>query len=119
MPPAGQPSIAVLSIVEHSLRHLRVPFDDVITAEDCGTYKPDPKFFDQALERIGVPPDRILHVAFGFKYDHAAASAAGMDTAWVNRHAEPQPEGPAPDHEWRDLRGLSQLVEAGRSSPAG
>jgi 2-haloacid dehalogenase len=98
-------------IVEHSLRHMQVPFDDVITAEDCGTYKPDPTFFHQAVRRIGVPSDRILHVAFGFKYDHAAASAAGMPIAWVNRHAEPRPEGPAPDHEWRDLWGLAALAD--------
>ena len=98
-------------IVAHSLRHMRVPFDDVVTAEDCGVYKPHPAFFDQALERIRVPPDRILHVAFGFKYDHASASAVGMSTAWVNRHAEPQPEGPAPDYAWRDLWGLAALAD--------
>jgi 2-haloacid dehalogenase len=98
-------------IVEHSLRHLRIRFDDVVTAEDCGTYQPDLAFFDQALARIGVPPQRILHVAFGFKYDHASASGASMATAWVNRHAEPQPEGTAPDHEWRDLWGLAALLD--------
>src|SRR3954452_13196639 len=27
-------------IVEHTLRHLAVPFDDVVTAEDCRAYKP-------------------------------------------------------------------------------
>ena len=85
-------------LISHSLRHMRVPFDDVITAEDCGTYKPDPEFFRQALDRIGVAPERILHVAFGFKYDNAPAKSFGMRTAWINRHAEPRPEGRAPDH---------------------
>lgn len=98
-------------IVSHSIRHLQVPFDEVVTAEDCGVYKPDASFFDQALERIGAEPDRILHVAFGFKYDHAAAHAAGMHTSWVNRHAEALPPGPAPDHEWRDLWGLAALAD--------
>ncbi len=98
-------------IIDHSLRHLRVPFDDVITAEDFGTYKPHDSFFDQALQRIGIDPQRILHVAFGFRYDHAAAAAAGMHTAWVNRHAEPRPDGPAPDHEWRDLWSLAALAD--------
>jgi FMN phosphatase YigB (HAD superfamily) len=27
-------------IVAHSLRHLEVPFDDVATAEVCGSYRP-------------------------------------------------------------------------------
>lgn len=105
-------------IIEHSLRHLRVPFDDVITAEDCGVYKPDPDFFHQALDRIGVAPDRIIHVAFGFKYDNAPAKRFGMTTAWINRHAEPQPpDGPSPDHTWRDLWGLAALAD-GRPAPA-
>lgn len=104
-------------IVEHSLRHMRVPFDEVVTAEDCGTYKPDPAFFQQALERIGTEPDRILHVAFGFKYDNAAAKAAGLSTAWVNRHAEPQPDGDPADFEWRDLWGLAALADGGSVLP--
>jgi len=103
-------------LISHSLRHMRVPFDDVITAEDCGTYKPDPEFFRQALDRIGVAPERILHVAFGFKYDNAPAKSFGMRTAWINRHAEPRPEGRAPDHTWRDLWGLAQLAD-GRPIP--
>ena len=44
-------------IIEHTLRHLAVPFDDVITAQDCGAYKPAPTVFEQALARIGEPPE--------------------------------------------------------------
>ncbi|WP_279579513.1 HAD-IA family hydrolase [Fodinicola feengrottensis] len=70
--------LAILSntdrdIISHSIRQHRVAFDFVITAEDVGTYKPDVAFFSYALERIGVPADRVLHVAFGFKYDNAPA----------------------------------------------
>lgn len=98
-------------LVAHSLRHLRVPFDDVITGEDCRIYKPADSFFDQAVERIGVDPSRILHVAFGFKYDHAPARRKGMATAWVNRHVEPLDGVDAPDYEWRDLWGLAAVAD--------
>ncbi|WP_019816291.1 haloacid dehalogenase type II [Saccharomonospora saliphila] len=98
-------------IIEHSLRHMRVQFDDVITAEDCRVYKPSPEFFQQALERIGVAPEKIIHVAFGFKYDNAPAKRFGMTTAWVNRHVEPRPDGDPVDHEWRDLWGLAELAD--------
>jgi 2-haloalkanoic acid dehalogenase type II len=99
-------------IMEHSLRQLEVPFDEVQVAEDVGAYKPADVVFERALERLGVAPERVLHVAFGFKYDIGPAGRAGMGTAWVNRHREPAP-GDAPfDHEWRDLWGLAELAES-------
>ena len=97
-------------IIEHTVRQIGVPFDDVVTAEDCGAYKPADTVFQQALERIGEPPDAVLHVAFGFKYDLPPAHRAGMRTAWVNRHAEAPPGEAHRDHEWRDLWGLAELA---------
>jgi 2-haloalkanoic acid dehalogenase type II len=99
-------------IIEHTLRQLDIPFDDVVTAEDARAYKPSEQVFRTALERIGEPPERVLHVAFGFKYDLPPAAAAGMRTAWVNRHSEPAPGDAHRDHEWRDLWGLAELVSA-------
>lgn len=93
-------------IIAHTLRHIGVRFDEVVTAEDCGAYKPDPAVFERALAVIGSPPGRILHVAFGFEYDNGPAQAAGMRTAWVNRSARPRPPGSVPDLEWRDLWAL-------------
>ena len=101
------------NIIEHTLRHLEVPFDGVITAEDCRAYKPSPVVFEQALAGLGEPPDRVLHVAFGFQYDIGPAQRLGCRTAWVNRHAEPRPAGATPDYVWRDLWGLADLAAAG------
>ncbi len=98
-------------ILEHSLRQLELPFDDFVTAEDAGAYKPSQRVFEHALERVGEPPEEILHVAFGFKYDIGPAAHAGMRTAWVNRHAEPPPADSPYDHEWRDLFGLAEFAE--------
>src|SRR5438094_606333 len=98
-------------ILEHSLRQLELPFDDFVTAEDAGAYKPSQLVFEHALERVGEPPEEILHVAFGFKYDIGPAARAGMRTAWVNRHAEPPPADSPYDHEWRDLFGLAEFAE--------
>src|SRR5438128_3564685 len=52
-------------IIEHTLRHIGVPFDAVVTAEDARAYKPSDAIFTHALERLGTPPEDILHVAFG------------------------------------------------------
>jgi 2-haloalkanoic acid dehalogenase type II len=100
-------------IIEHSLKHLEAPIDDVVTAEDVGSYKPGLGHFERALEVIGAPADQILHVAFGFKYDIGPAQRLGFRSAWVNRHAEARPGDAIPDLEWRDLWGLADLA-AGR-----
>ena len=97
-------------IIEHTLRQLELPFDDVQTAEDVRAYKPDEEVFRKALARVGEAPHDVLHVAFGFKYDIGPASRLGMRTAWVNRHSEPAPGGVAADHVWRDLWGLAELA---------
>ena len=96
-------------IIAHTLRQIGVPFDAVITAEDARAYKPADATFDYALERLDTPPEEILHVAFGFKYDIGPAGRHGMQTAWVNRHAEPPPGAARFDHEWRDLWPLADL----------
>ena len=97
-------------IIAHSLRHLEVPFDDVVTAEDCGSYKPSLNNFERLLARVGEPPERVLHVAFGFKYDIGPAQRLGMRTAWINRHVEPAPGSERPDYVWRDLWGLAEFA---------
>ncbi len=97
-------------IIAHTLRHIQVPFDAVITAEDCRAYKPDPAVFRHALESIDAKPEQILHVAFGFEYDNGPAKAAGLRTAWVNRSARARPPGERPDFEWRDLWALPQIL---------
>lgn len=97
-------------IIEHTRRHLALPFDDVVTAQQCRAYKPARTVFEQALARIGAPPEQVLHVAFGFKYDIGPAQTVGCRTAWVNRFVEARPGPARPDYEWRDLWGLAELV---------
>jgi 2-haloalkanoic acid dehalogenase type II len=100
-------------IIEHTLKQIGVPFDDVITAEDVGVYKPSTDGFEQLLERVEEDPSDIVHVAFGFKYDIKPAKELGMGSAWVNRHQEPLPDrGTVPDYEWRDLWGLAELCSS-------
>ena len=99
-------------IIEHSLRHIEVPIDAVITAEDVGSYKPALPHFERALELTGLAPEQILHVAFGFKYDIGPAQQLGFRSAWVNRRGERKPGPASPDLEWPDLWGLAALSGA-------
>lgn len=107
--------LAILSntdrdIISHTVRQIGLEFDDVVTAEDVGAYKPDLAGFRHLLERLGEEPADVLHVAFGFRYDIGSAMKLGMRTAWVNRHREEPPDPSiVPDHQWRDLWGLAEL----------
>lgn len=68
-----------------SNRKLGVTFDWVITAQQVGSYKPNERNFEVAFERIGVPRERILHVAQSLFHDHVPAKRLGMATAWIDR----------------------------------
>jgi 2-haloacid dehalogenase len=68
-----------------SNERLGVEFDWVITAQQLGSYKPNLRNFQIALERIGLPRERILHVAQSLFHDHVPAKQMGLTTAWINR----------------------------------
>jgi len=77
------------SFVE-SNRRLGVEFDRIITAQDLGSYKPDPRNFEalvEAVEALGVPRGKLLHVAQSLHHDHVPAQAMGLATAWIDRRA--------------------------------
>ena len=61
-----------------SERRLGVSFDYVITAQQAGSYKPDPRNFQLAFERIEGRGRPILHVAQSLYHDHVPAKALGM-----------------------------------------
>ncbi len=89
-------------------------FDHVVTAAQVGAYKPDSRPFQAAIERIGVPKERILHVAQSLYHDIAPANALGFDTVWIDRHGG-DGSGATPSTEAKpkwSLGSLSELVAA-------
>jgi putative hydrolase of the HAD superfamily len=52
-------------------------FDTVVSSAEAGAAKPDPVVFRLALDRLGVPPARALHVGDG-DADREGAAAAGL-----------------------------------------
>ncbi len=73
---------------ERSHARLGVRLDAVVTAEEVGAYKPDPRMFERAFEvvaALGVARSEILHVAESLFHDHVPAGALGLATVWVRR----------------------------------
>jgi HAD superfamily hydrolase (TIGR01509 family) len=52
-------------------------FETVVTSAEAGTPKPHPRIFELALERLGVRPERALHIGDA-EADEEGARAAGM-----------------------------------------
>lgn len=107
----------------HSAKKLQVrfgevkTFDDVITAEQCRSYKPSLNNFRIAERRVGVPKNRWLHVAQSLFHDIAPAKEIGLNTVWVNRRWDKMGAGATPnvsaipDVEVRSLGELAEMVD--------
>ena len=99
---------------------LGVKFDPVITAEQVRSYKPDLQNFRVAHARIGVPRERILHVAQSLYHDHVPAKQLGMTTVWINRRAgkgaggATPPAEATPDGVFPDLASFAAAATAAR-----
>ncbi len=102
-----------------SNERLGVTFDLVLTAEDVGSYKPDPRNFEAllgAVRGLGIEPARLLHVAQSLYHDHAPAARAGLRTAWIDRRhgsagwgaTPPPPDEVRPDATFGSMADLAQ-----------
>jgi 2-haloalkanoic acid dehalogenase type II len=85
-------------------------FDLVLTAEEAGAYKPDPRPYRTALAALSLEPRDVLFVA-GSAHDVGGASRVGMDVYWANRGDAPAPADAAALRVAPDLRGLLALLE--------
>lgn len=79
------------SIINETVKQIGVEFDEIITAEQVGAYKPSHKGFHLALERLALDKSEVLHAGFGFKYDMVPATELGIKTCWINRYGEVRP----------------------------
>jgi 2-haloacid dehalogenase len=70
---------------------LGVAFDAICTAQDIGSYKPDPRNFQyliREVEKLGLKKSDILHTAQSLYHDHVQAEAAGLARCWINRRGD-------------------------------
>ncbi len=72
-----------------SNERLQIEFDAIYTAQDVGSYKPDPRNFEYMLEHLksdfGIEKHEILHTAQSLFHDHVPAKEFGLATAWIDR----------------------------------
>ena len=79
------------------LLELEGAFDEIFIADEVGMVKPDPRLFQLAARRLGVPPERCAMVGDRYERDVRGAHDAGMFTVWMNvRHETVPANAPAP-----------------------
>jgi 2-haloacid dehalogenase len=82
------------------------------TVEEVGVYKPHPKVYQLAVDRLGIPAGAIAFQSSN-AWDAYAASAFGMQVVWCNRYGQrPERLPGAPDRSVRSLAELPSLVGA-------
>ena len=101
-----------------SAARLGTEFDWVVTAQQAGVYKPAERGFELAFGRIGLPRERILHVAQSLYHDHVTAKRLGLTTVWVDRRhgrtgtgATP-PANATPDATYPDMASFAEAATA-------
>ena len=107
-----------------SNKKLGVNFDAIYTAEDIGSYKPDPRNFAYLVEHmeadLGIGRSEILHTAQSLRHDHAPAEKARLARAWIDRRFDKKGTGatgePAkPPKLDFHFRSLAEFAEAHRN----
>ena len=88
-------------LIEITLSGLRDLIDHIVTAQDTGFYKPDPRAFTRALEILDIDKEKILHVSAYPQYDLETASSLGIKTLHLNRYG----------YDWRpEIMRLDEII---------
>jgi 2-haloacid dehalogenase len=106
-----------------SNRRLGIEFDAIYTAQDIGSYKPNPANFEYLLTHLaqrGVAKADILHTAQSLFHDHAPAKRFRLASAWIDRRADQQgwgatmapPEGAGYDFRFPTLVAMADAHRA-------
>jgi 2-haloacid dehalogenase len=86
-------------------------FDAVLSVDEVATYKPDPRVYRLAVDRLGVAPDAVSFQSSN-SWDAHGAALFGMRVVWCNRKGQPRDRLPGvPDREVRSLTELPALLE--------
>jgi 2-haloacid dehalogenase len=121
--------LAILSNVDResfktSNARLSVEFDYIFTAQDIGSYKPNPRNFEYMIQRLGeagFQKHEILHTAESLFHDHVPANQAGLASAWIHRrHAQKgfgatHPPDAMPRYDFR-FGSMAEMAEAHRAA---
>jgi putative hydrolase of the HAD superfamily len=70
-----------------------IPYIDlIVTSEEIGVTKPDPKIYQAALKRWNIGPQETVMIGDSWENDVLCPHSLGMRTIWFNRRNEVCPD---------------------------
>jgi len=75
-------------LLEGTIQANGLELDGFVTAEEVGSYKPNPGHWLRFMEKTGSAKGEILHCAQSLFHDVAPTQSMGIASAWVNRYGE-------------------------------
>jgi 2-haloacid dehalogenase len=63
-------------------------FDEIVVAQEIGSYKPAHRHWQEFFERTRAPREGHVHVAASLFHDIAPANDLGLRSIWINRRGE-------------------------------
>lgn len=86
-------------------------FEGSVAAGDLGVAKPDPRIFQEALDRLQLTAAEVLHVGDDPQLDVQGAVNAGLPAVWVNREGKEWTFSSLPTLEVHDLSALCEWLD--------
>lgn len=103
----GTPAMLEAAVTNSGLDGL---IENNFSVEDVGVFKPDPRVYQIAVDRLNVAAEEIVFQSSN-AWDAAGASAFGFKVAWVNRFGQSVERLPGlPDVEIKSLIELPDLL---------
>jgi 2-haloacid dehalogenase len=98
-------------LIAASQVQLGTVFDEVVVAQEIGSYKPAHKHWDEFFQRTRAPREGHVHVAASLFHDIAACNELGLVSVWINRLDETPTADSQPTRELTDLLGLPETLD--------
>jgi 2-haloacid dehalogenase len=103
----GEPRMLAAAVGNAGLAEL---LDAVLSVEEVGVYKPDPRVYQLAVDHLAVRADQIAFQSSN-AWDVNGAATFGLRPVWINRVGAPAERLPGKaEHELGDLSGLPALL---------
>lgn len=108
---------SVRGLLEHA--SILEMFEEIVSADDVKTFKPDPAVYEYLVQRVGTPRESVWLISSN-PFDVTGAKACGLRAAWIRRDSTRtfDPWEFPPDASFRDLKEFAGRFDADLATAA-